>query len=154
VIGVSLQIANLPEVHRNHEHFVADNARMLDEAAELAGKAAVAYVQRYPGFKPRTGALQKATTGKVIRLGSGRLLTIDNPKAYADTIDGGSKPHRITAKNGKSLMFMSGGRAIFRRSVNHPGTKPYKTFYRATFSAYRSMGQDLTRRMTALSSRF
>lgn len=154
MIGFALQIVNLPEVHRNHEHFVADNARMLEESAAVAGKAALEFVKRYPGFKPRTGALQKATTAKVVRLANGRLLTIDNAKPYAGTIDGGSRPHKITAKNGKALMFMTGGKTIFRRSVNHPGTKPYKTFYRATFSAYRSMGQDLTRRMTALSSRF
>lgn len=154
MIGFALQIVNLPEVHRGHEHFLAENERMLGDAAETAGRAAEEFVRRYPGFKPRTGELQKATTHKVVRLSGGKLLKIDNPKAYADTIDGGARPHRIAAKNGKALRFVMGGKVMFRRSVNHPGTKPYKTFYRATFSAYRSMGQDLTRRMSALASRF
>lgn len=38
--------------------------------------------------------------------------------------DGGqTRAHVIEAKEGRMLAFMAGGRMIFRRSVNHPGSK-------------------------------
>lgn len=36
----------------------------------------------------------------------------------------GTEPHVITARNAKALRFTMGGATMFRRSVQHPGTKP------------------------------
>jgi len=36
----------------------------------------------------------------------------------------GTPPHRIEAKNARFLKFEMGGETMFRRAVNHPGTKP------------------------------
>jgi hypothetical protein len=154
VIAFALQFVNLDEVHEQHERFIEAHDKLLTDANERAGVAAEEFVRRYPGFKPRTGKVQRDTKHKVIRLGSGRLLRIENDNPVAAILDGGSRAHIIRAKNGKALRFVLGGRAIFRHSVNHPGTRPYKTFYRATFSAYRLLGQDLERGMAELASRF
>lgn len=41
---------------------------------------------------------------------------------YAAAVHEGTKPHVIRAKNVKALKFDVGGKTLFRRSVNHPGT--------------------------------
>ncbi len=43
---------------------------------------------------------------------------------YSGFIDGGTRPHIITAKGGGVLSFEIGGKRIFARSVKHPGTSP------------------------------
>lgn len=155
MIALVCQIVNLDEVKRGHDRFVAENATMLAETHIRAGQHAVEFVRRYPGFKPRTGKLQAATEWKTVRLSSGRLLRITNPKAYASSIDSGARPHVIRPRRKKALRFRgANGGWVFARQVNHPGNRPYKTFYRATFSAYRSLGQDLERGMRRLASRF
>ena len=148
-------ITNLEEVKRGHAHFLAGNARLIVDAETIAGRHALTYVQRYSEFTRRTGKLQDTTRFRIVRTAGGRLLRIANPQAYAASIDTGSKAHRITAKNGKALRFMSrSGVMIFRRSVWHPGTRPYKFLYNATDSAYRVLGQELKRGMTVLAERF
>src|SRR6188474_1816071 len=103
---------------------------MVDGCLAQAGRNAVDHIKRYPGFKPRTGAVQRGTKTRVVRLGGGRLLRITNDHPAAPTLDGGSRPHIIRARTGKALKFTMGGKVMFRRSVRHPGTRPYKTFYR------------------------
>ncbi len=45
---------------------------------------------------------------------------------------GTTRPHLITAKNGKALRFMGAGGVVFRRSVRHPGsTLPARGYVQA-----------------------
>lgn len=158
----TLRLTNLDQVRRAHSHFLAECERMLQEAAELAGKHSVDHVQKYPAFKPRSGDLQRGQRYMVRRTKSGRLLYIYNDVKYANPIDKGSKPHRIPAKNAKALRFawpkfwsiQTRSPIWYLKSVNHPGNRPYKFAYRAWRSAYRVEGQILARRMTELASRF
>lgn len=76
----------------------------------------------------------------ILRLGNGNLLGIlQNNASYAKAVHDGTVPHIIRAVNTKALKFQpsvpnfaagtGGGRTatgqlVFRRSVNHPGTKP------------------------------
>lgn len=41
---------------------------------------------------------------------------------YAQTVEFGSRPHKIRAKNGKFLHFKVNGKDVFAKEVNHPGT--------------------------------
>src|SRR6478609_8146431 len=100
-----MPISNLDEVHRGHERFLADNARLIVEAEGLAGRHALTYVQRYSEFTRRSGKLQDRTSYRVVRTSGGRILRIANPMPYAAAIDTGSKAHRITAVNAKALRF-------------------------------------------------
>jgi hypothetical protein len=146
---------NLDEVRRNHDRFLAGNERLIGSAGEAAGRHALTYVQRHSDFKRRSGDLQDNTGYRVVRTRSGSILRIANPTLYAEYVEYGTKAHRITARNGKALRFQSrAGTLIFRRSVWHPGTRPYKFLWNATDSAYRVLGQELRRGMTALAERF
>ena len=159
------QLTNLQQVHRSHNHFLAQNERMLEEAAQLAGKHSVDHVQRYPKFTPRTGKLQRGQKYLVRRTKSGRLLFLRNDVPYANPIDKGARPHPIDAKQSGwdgdtarqgylTFYWKKKGRWVSTPHVNHPGNRPYKFAYRAWRSAYRVEGQILTRRMTELASRF
>ena len=147
---------NLQQVRRNHELFLAQNERMLEDASQLAGAHSVNHVKRYPTFTPRTGKLQGAQRFRVLRRSGGRLLFLLNDAPHANPIDKGSKPHPIVARRAPFLHFYwaKQRRWFIGKRVNHPGNKPYKFGYRAWRSAYRVEGQILRRRMTELASRF
>lgn len=166
-------IANLAEVMRGHEHFLAQNERLVNDALATAGRHAVQHVQQHATFKRRTGKLQdKTQASNVVRTRGGKLIRVFNPLRYAASIDSGSKPHviRPSAARGfigplqdgqsrrgrgrKFLRFQVAGRWVFARKVNHPGTKPYKFLYRATHSAHRVMGDYLRREATQIAKRF
>ena len=43
---------------------------------------------------------------------------------YRPFVTGGTRPHEIRPVNAKALRFNIGGRTVFAKRVNHPGTKP------------------------------
>lgn len=159
-------ITNFDEIHRGHEHFLAQNERLLVESEDRAGRFAVDYVKTNSDFKRRSGDLQDKTKYRLVRTSGGRILRISNPVKYAGIIEGGSKEHMIFPKQttsrttglttrGSALAFVGrGGVMVFRRSVRHPGTRPYKFLWNATDAAYRVLGQELVRGMTDIAQRF
>lgn len=50
------------------------------------------------------------------------IVMVDHPAA--SYVLNGTKPHPIYPRNKKALRFTTGGRVVFARMVNHPGTKP------------------------------
>lgn len=49
---------------------------------------------------------------------------VRSEKNYSAAVEYGTAPHTIEAKNAKALRFTKGGKTIFAKKVNHPGTKP------------------------------
>jgi hypothetical protein len=146
---------NLSDVIRKHQRFVKLHEAMVEREAREAGEHAEAFVFQSPGFKPQTGALQRATQARVIRSGKRTLIVrVSNKKAYAAAIDRGSRAHVIRARSGKALRFQAGGQTLYRRSVNHPGTRAYRFLYRATNSAGRILKQGLVSGMARVAQRF
>ena len=64
----------------------------------------------------------RATPAQVI--GTGVQSTIGSNVKYAaiHEFGGRTRPHKITARNGKALKLFIGGKVILRKSVNHPGS--------------------------------
>lgn len=147
-------LTNLPQILRGHQHFLAQNERLVQDATATAGRHAEDHVQHYATFKRRTGKLQDKTKARTVRTANGRILRIANPMRYAAAIDTGSKPHRILPRRREFLRFRVRGKLVFARSVMHPGTRPYKFLYRATHSANRVLGDYLKRGMSDIARRF
>lgn len=148
-------IRNLDEVRRGHEFFLAKNAVTLDDALHIAGDHALEHVALHPEFKPRTGALQAATSFRVVRTAGGKLLKIRNDAKYAAAIDTGAKPHPIVARRAPCLVFRGrDGKLVFTKRVNHPGNRPYKFLYFATDGAFRATRRYLESEMARLAKRF
>ena len=147
-------ISNLDELRRAHDEFLASQERIIELTLNQAGAKAVEHVRTEPEFKPQTGALQRATRFRVVKISGGRLMRLTNSKAYADVIEGGSKAHVIQAKAGKFLRFVGKNGTVFARRVNHPGTKPYRFMSNAHAAADRFFRVELERDLTALAARF
>lgn len=81
-----------------------------------------------PAWGVDTGKL-KASIRATINEQGDIIITMDDVGKY---IEFGTPPHIITAKNGKSLHWKSGGKDVFAKTVNHPGTRPFP-FIRSTF---------------------
>jgi hypothetical protein len=152
---MGFQLQNLEELRREHDRLLAENERMIGDALEVAGRHAVEHVQHFPEFNPQTGALQKATKARVVRMRNGRVLKITNTKPYAAAIDTGARAHVIVPRKAKMLRFVGkDGRTVFARRVNHPGNKPYRFMFFATDAADRVFRADIEHRMAALAARF
>lgn len=57
----------------------------------------------------------------------------------ARIVEYGSRAHRIEAKPGGVLVFNIGGRTIYTKSVNHPGTPAYRPHARAREAAEKKL---------------
>ena len=71
----------------------------------------------------RTGFLAGSIHLRQSRIFNGQKMEIGSNLNYALYHHEGTKPHTIVAKRAKTLRFHSGGRVIYTRAVNHPGTK-------------------------------
>lgn len=81
-----------------------------------------------------TGNL-RASLG-IRQVGSAVIIGPDLKKApYASFVEFDTKPHVIRAKNARALRFQVGGRTVYARQVNHPGTKGQR-FVRDSFQAW------------------
>lgn len=76
----------------------------------------------------RTGNLVRNMASEVEDDGTGVTGLVGIPEAntapYARilALGGTTRAHVIEARNAQTLAFMAGGRMIFRRSINHPGS--------------------------------
>lgn len=90
----------------------------------------------------RTGALQSSihrqvtdtATAVVAKVSAGK----DVPYAAIHEYGGQTKPHIIVPKNAEALHFYIGGKEVFAKSVNHPGSKmPERSYMRSSLSEMR-----------------
>lgn len=72
-------------------------------------------------FTPRTGNLQQSITLRY----SKDAAVISAHKEYAPFVEFGTRAHKILPKRRYALKIPTADGYIFRKSVNHPGSKPY-----------------------------
>jgi hypothetical protein len=150
-----MPLVNLDAVRHAHERFLEAHDDMVSGILYETGLAIVGEVVLHPGFHPRTGKLQAATTTRVVRARGGKTLRIKNTKPYAWAIEYGSRAHVIRAREAKTLRFIGrDGNWTFRKSVRHPGTRPYRFLSRATGIGYDRAGHMLTAGMQRVARRF
>lgn len=65
------------------------------------------------------GVREMPQTYRPFHVGGG----VEDPVDYAAPVHEGSRPHVIRARNAEYLRFEWHGRIVFRKSVNHPGTR-------------------------------
>lgn len=148
---------NLDAVRRAHARFIGKQQVAVIRCLDEAGKFAEDHVTAHSRFRRRSPvgeSLKDATEHKFIRTGSGVVVRIFSTKATAPILEHGSKPHVIRARKARALRFVIGGKTIFRRRVNHPGTRGFRFLYHATNAGFRILGQQLERDLGALAKRF
>jgi len=77
----------------------------------------------------RSGALKRGNQSEVIM--SGNYGRVYNQVPHAIYVHQGTKAHVIRPKGGGVLAFMVGGKMVFTKRVNHPGTKANPFYERA-----------------------
>lgn len=120
-----------------------------------AADEGVAEAKRVGRFRDRTGQLRGTLRRTPVRTSVGEAVSfLEAPAKYASFVESGTAPHEILPRDyhwgskrarrptsrvtgravsdatmgagrGKALRFYIGGRVVFARRVNHPGTKPY-----------------------------
>jgi hypothetical protein len=87
------------------------------------------------GKGDRAGRLRGAIRyERATSLGEGLVtLRFDAHVPYTPYVLDGTRPHLITAKAARALHWQDGGRDVFARRVNHPGTKANPFNERAVF---------------------
>lgn len=72
----------------------------------------------------RTGRLRSSIRAEPPRFFSLRgSVSVGSDLEYAGFVNDGTRPHQIRPRNAQVLRFNVGGRVVFARVVNHPGTK-------------------------------
>jgi hypothetical protein len=145
---------DIRQVQQAHSRFQTRHALMVQREAEQAGRFGVQHVHDHPDFKPRTGNLQKKTSHKVLVRRGGKILRLQNTASYAHAIDLGAKPHVIRPRRARALRFITRGKLVFARKVNHPGNKPYRFLYNAADAAGRVLKRGLEEGMEREARRF
>jgi hypothetical protein len=125
-------------------------AHQLRQGVTGAGAEVVAHVRSNAPFKDRTGALRR---GVHVERTTATPRSVDawvvSPQYYAAYVEFGTRPHEIWPKaphgtrkakrrpnqsareasdigtHRVALRWYVGGRPVFARMVNHPGSKPY-----------------------------
>lgn len=147
-------ITNLSHVMKAHRRFLTENRRVIHEELDRAGDTAHQHVESNASFRDRSGKLRRSTHHRVlIGRNKSRVRLRWRPR-YATFIEYGTRPHIIRARRRQFLRFVVGGRVVYARKVNHPGTRPYKFGWKASHAAHRVLGQRLRRRMSQLAKRF
>jgi len=150
-------VINLRQVQLGHRKFLAAHDAAVLAALNEARQAGIDYTAVHPQFTPRSGAqgLAHATSGTVVRTSRGAVVRLQNRKKYAAAIDRGARPHVIRARSGGMLAFRGrDGQMVFRKSVHHPGNKPYRFLYRATMAAGRIFLKSMLLRMPRVAAQF
>lgn len=94
----------------------------VGEFLEKRGRLMLMKAKAQVGVK--SGALQKSIRVIHERGMLGQYLKIGSTLPYALLHHEGTRPHLITADDGRMLRFTSQGRVVYSRQVMHPGTKP------------------------------
>lgn len=145
-------IVNLSSVRSAHQKLINQTASGIILELADAGKFAVDYVSAQPTFKPRTGELQAKTRWVPFR---GNAIKVQNTAPHNQFVEYGTRPHVIKPRRkGGSLRFVVKGKVVFTKRVNHPGNRPFKFLYRATFAAGRILHQGLENRMQRAAREF
>jgi len=151
-------ITNLGELRAAHKRIIESTHAAICFSLHQGLREAKLHVRTKASFRHRSGKVAGGTRGKFRRLASGAVMRITNKAPHAKFLEFGTRPHRITAKPGKMLrFFLRGGGSsalMFRKSVMHPGTKPYRFLQAASKAGHGVAGSTLRRRMGAIARRF
>jgi phage gpG-like protein len=88
-----------------------------------------------PVLKNRTGRLRNSIVSNVTDDATTITGTVaaNTPYAAIQEYGGTTRAHLIQARDAQSLFFMMGGRKVFAKSVNHPGSNiPERSYLRST----------------------
>lgn len=85
----------------------------------------------YENINKDTGRTAGTIGSTLVGAGSSVSGHVGSNDRVARYLEYGTRPHVIRPRNARALRFVSGGRVVFARAVNHPGTRPYRWLERS-----------------------
>jgi hypothetical protein len=131
---------------------------MVNASLRVASRQAAEHVRLKSTFNRRKaspGSLKDDTKHRIVKSKGGRILRLSWTKKYAPYIEHGTRAHPIKA-NAKPFLHFYSPKFGWRKpkSVNHPGTRPYRFGSSAARSAHLVLGQHLQRGMDSIAQKF
>lgn len=122
----SIKINGLEEFSKSFSTLDAETKKQLQQTMVHATTLVQEEAKRIsPGrFRSRTGNLRRSIQ-RIVESAFRGIIFVDAGAKYGEYVEHGTRPHLILPKSKKMLAFKSGGRLVFARKVNHPGSKPY-----------------------------
>ena len=74
----------------------------------------------------RSGNLRRSLHMRQGLRGRVQYVAVGSNLHYAEAHHEGTRPHRITPRDGRVMRFNVGGTVVYARRIDHPGTKPRK----------------------------
>lgn len=116
-------------IKNNTNAVLAESDRLIRQKLEIASLL-VERTAKLPGYCPvKTGAARRTITHKIAP--DGKSAKVGSNIEYFPIIEMGSRAHVIRPKTAKVLHFKVGGKDIFAKSVQHPGTPAYAPLRRS-----------------------
>jgi len=117
-MSYEIKIENLDELRAAFEKAPQITANELEKATKNAGKIILATEKSEVPI--RTGTLRRSITMDYRPISVSIYPTVK----YALPVHEGTQPHVIVPVKKQALVFKKGGKMVFARRINHPGTKP------------------------------
>jgi hypothetical protein len=146
MIILQVEITNLPEFARTYNRAVAEMGRACYLGVRDGCREGVAEMLATRTWKDKTGVTRGETRGYVTEhLGDeGAKGVMECAVPHASYLDSGTAPHAIVARRAKALRWYdSGGNPVFRKSVQHPGTRGDGFFGRGVQKCERVMIREI-----------
>jgi HK97 gp10 family phage protein len=137
VIGAKAIIDRFEKASREVK---GETRKLLLDAGALIERSAKKKVSG-PVLKARTGRLRRSIRARAQGTGMDAVAAVGSTVEYAAIHEFGGKtaPRTILPRRAKALRFGVGGRTVFARSVNHPGSRiPEKPYMRPSLEENRA----------------
>lgn len=120
----SIKIEGLDELIRDSKRAGGQLPGLLQQAMVKATSMIQQEARRVAPdrFKNRTGNLRRSIQSRVYGPQKGKVFVGAD---YGYFVEAGTRPHTILPVNKKMLAFKVGGKLVFARKINHPGSRPY-----------------------------
>lgn len=128
MISIKLDLGNAPSVLAALAD-IRNDQLMANAAAGSYVDDTLDWIAAGRAFTPHTGQLEQSINWRPAGFGEAEVYA---NAEYAGWVEDGTEPHVITPKagrNGLKIPVSGSGGYIVRRSVNHPGSKPYPFFF-------------------------
>lgn len=99
--------------------WVTDFARAVDRTTDRLDRT----------VPVKTGALKRSRRVQMRASGNVMVASITYGQPYGQYLDEGVRPHVIRPRRARVLRFVSGGKVVYAKRVNHPGTNKHRGWF-------------------------
>ena len=128
-MNIHFEVKGADELQRHLDLATRQKRGILRKSLNAIGRRGVQLLRNFAPHK--TGKLARSLHYSITGPSDTPRVNFFDRVPYGELVISGTRPHTIFARNAKALRFTVGGRVVFAKSVQHPGTKPNRYQERA-----------------------